>query len=190
MTEFETRTDQMRYDVNVDRTGSWSDEIYGNLKGIGFLWAELILLIAVILSLVLIIGGLVMVIKDDTDKYFRVRGRVVQPNCSAVPVLSEQSRSYKCYAIVSYRIQGREFNERIFLSGINSYVPGEPIDLLVLRTNPRNVQLATTGKGTVGWGMIGTAIVITFLAWINFTFAKRYRLYSATQGASALFSLF
>jgi hypothetical protein len=172
----------------------WGNEIYNGLNGVGLFKADLIMIIVLILAAVMIVVGIYMIGTNDSDKYLRVQGTVVQPNCVKAPPSYDAGgrgvENYKCNVVVTYKINGKVYGKNIYLVHPTSYSKGESIELMVLKTNHNDAMIATTDKATVGCIMVGVSIAAVALAYLNYYLTHNYRVFSVAQGTLTLVSLF
>jgi hypothetical protein len=179
---------------NSNPVTDWGNSLYDGASGVGVFKAELMMVVAIIVAALLVVMGLIMIMYNDDDKYLRIKGQVVQPNCVLSGMTKDTTgnptNNYKCNMSVKYIVNGKEYNKTIFVSGSANYIPNEPVDLVVLRSDFNNVQIAQMNMGTAGTLMISGAFAIVAAAYINYYLTHNYKVYAATQGVSTLTGLF
>lgn len=172
----------------------WGNTLYSGAEDIGVFKANLFMYIAVIVACVLIVIGLIMVSTDDSDKYMWVTGYVKQPNCTKASTMYDDKGhmidTYKCNIVVSYNIDGKVNSKKIYLTGNESYIKDEPIQLIVKKSDHNDVQLSYTTGYTVGGIMLIVSIVIVALAYLNYYLTHNYHLFAAAQGTTTVVGLF
>lgn len=172
----------------------WGNSLYDGAKGLGTFKADLGMVIALIVGCVLIIIGAYMAATDDSDQYLKVRGLVIAPNCVKSSIsYDDKGRvidNYKCNVVVTYKINGKVYSKKIYMTGSSSYIKDEPIDLIVSKMDYNNVQVASMDRASVGGVMVFVAIVVVALAYLNYYLTHNYKLFAAAQGANTVVGLF
>ena len=188
------RTSMLSSSINNPQVSDWGNTLYNGASDVGVFKADLTLIICLILSTILFVVGIYMIIYDDDEKYLRIKGVVVQPNCTVasktVDAKGISSTNYKCNVAVNYSINNKLYSKTIFTSGTTSYVKDEPVDLMILKTDYMNAQFAQMSNQSIGYILVLAAIGISGASYINYYLTHNYKLFAAAQGASAVAGLF
>jgi len=172
----------------------WSNSLYNSASGVGEFKADLVLFIGLIFSILLFVVGIYMILYDDDDKYLRIKGVVVQPNCTtSSSTIDNQGKTiinYKCNMSINYTINNKSYSKTIFTSGATSYVKDEPIDLMVLKSDYTNVQIAQMSGHTIGNIFILLAMLLSGASYLNYYLTHNYKIFAAAQGISTITGLF
>ncbi|VBB17695.1 hypothetical protein YASMINEVIRUS_158 [Yasminevirus sp. GU-2018] len=172
----------------------WGNTLYDGASGLGTFKADLGMVIALVVGCVLIVIGAYLVVTDDSDKYLRIKGVVVSPNCVKSSVSYDDKgravENFKCNMVVSYKINGKVYSKKIYMNSSSSYIKDEPIDLMVSKTDYQNVQLASMDKSTLGSVMVLIAVVVVALSYLNYYLTHNYKVFAAAQGANTVVGLF
>jgi len=179
---------------NTTRVDDWGNTIYDGLSGVGSFKADLIMIIALIVGLVLVVVGLYMVYMNDSDDYLNIKGYVIDPNCTKTSVnYDDKGRpidNYKCNVMVGYNINGRNYTKQMYLTNNSTYIKDEPINLSVSKKDYNNVQIDTMNKSTMGSVMLISALVLVGFAYLNYYLTHQYKIFAAAQGTNTLVGLF
>lgn len=172
----------------------WGSHLYNGASDVGTFKADLFMIIAVIIGFFMIAMGMYMVITDDSEKYIRVTGIVAQPNCVRSSVsYDDKGRAidnYKCNLAIDYKINGKTYTKKMYLSGKSSYVKDEPVELVIDKSNYENVKLASMTSSMIGGTMMVSAIVLFGIAYLNYYLTHNYKVFAAAQGAETIVGLF
>ena len=181
-------------DNSKTSVSDWGNHIYDGLGDVGTFKADLIMIIALILSAIFVVVGIYMIFHNDDNNYMRIKGIVSEPNCiktsSNVDKDGHQSDVFKCNLVVTYMIDTKTFSKKIYVTGGSSYIKDEPVDLMVLKTDYANAQLAFMGGSQMGSMFIGGALIVVALAYLNYYMTHNYRIFAASQGVNTIVSLF
>ena len=174
---------------------SIGDDVYDGLGGVGRFMTKLSLVVTIIAGLVLLVLGIYFVATDDDDKkYLKVKGTIIEPNCVSYVSSYDKNKNpvnmYKCNIVVTYNIEGKDFEKKLFVDSNKNYVKGEPVDLQVDKSNYENAKIAEMNKTYLGVILIIVAIVAGALSYLNYYLADKYKVYAAGQGASTIFNIF
>jgi hypothetical protein len=179
---------------NIKPITDWGNTLYKDAGDLGVFKADLIMIIAFIIASVMIVIGFVMVINGDDQEYIRIKGTVVEPNCTKSSTTYDDkgrmNESYKCNMLVAYSIEKKNLQNRIYVTGNEIYIKGEPIDLVIMKSNHNNVQLSYIDNVSYGSILIGSSVAIFAMAYLNYYLTRNYNLFAAAQGTSAIVSLF
>jgi hypothetical protein len=181
-------------DNSKSSVSDWGNHINSGLEGVGTFKADLIMVVGLILSAILIVVGIYMIFHNDDNNYIRIKGVVSEPNCTksstTVDKNGNQSDVFKCNLVVTYMIDSNTFSKKIYVSGGSSYIKDEPIDLMVLKSNHNDAQIAFMGGSQMGSMFIGAALTIVALSYLNYYMTHNYRIFAASQGVNTIVSLF
>lgn len=179
---------------NTGGVTDWGNEMYSGLSGVGTFTADLTMVIALIIGSVMIVVGIWMVATDDDDRYLRIQGSVTQPNCTKTSTSYDDkgkpTDQYKCNIVVAYKLDNNVYSKTIYMNGSSSYIVGEPISLMVSRSDHNDVQVASMSKGSTGCALFVVAPIIVALAYLNYYLTHNYRVYAAATGTKAIVGLF
>ena len=172
----------------------WGNELYSGAKDIGIFKADAIMVVALVVASVLVVLGFIMAVTDDSYKYQWVKGTIIEPNCTKASATYDDKgrkvKTYKCSMTVAYEIKGKVLQKKIYLTGNETYIKDEPIELVVMKSNPDNVQLAYTDGSTMGGMLFLSSVVIVALAYLNYYMSHKYSVFAVAQGTSTVFGLF
>lgn len=172
----------------------WGNTIYSGLGGIGMFRAIVSSIVVTIIGFVFIVVGLYMIMNDDSNSYARIQGTVVQPNCVKEFTSYDKNKrpidSYKCEITVTYKVNEVTYTNKMYLTGSSAYINGEPIDLMVRKDDPNNIQLGHINKASIGCIMVICALIIVGIVYLNYYLTYKYQLFAASQGASTIVDLF
>jgi hypothetical protein len=162
---------------------------YRELNDVGKFKANFGLVIGLILGFVFIVIGIYMMIHDDSDKYLRIKGVIIETNCIKSSTTFDSDgysiNKYKCNIVTVYKIDGNVYAKKMYIVGSNNYSENEPIDLMVLKKDYGNVQIATIDGTTTGCIFVAIALLIMGLTYLNYYFTYKYIVFVASQETSA-----
>jgi hypothetical protein len=179
--------------VTFSQSNDLGNNIYNNLCELGEFRTKLGLVFGIIIGIVLVIIGIYMILHDDSDDYIYIDGVVVQPNCSKSGTQTNKGSTidtYACNMIISYEIDKNKHSEQIYVAGNNNYIAGQPIKLMVKKSDHTKVSIAETSSTIIGYVLIGIAIFINSLIFLQYYLTNRYKVYAASQGASTIMDMF
>lgn len=140
----------------------------------------------IIIGILFIIVGIYMMFHDDSGKFLKVKGTIVDSTCvktftaydnEGYPITSD-----KCSIIVAYKIDGDVYSRKMYITGSNNYVKDEPVDLMILKTDKENVQIASVGDGTAfGCIFVTIALFIIVLAYIDYYITYKYKIFTLNK---------
>jgi hypothetical protein len=172
----------------------WPNNIYDGLSDLGLFKADLGMIIGLIIGLILIVLGIYLMVYDEDHKYLRITGQITQPNCvkssTTYDEYGKQTDSYKCNLNVTYQINGKTYSRKIYVSGTNNYINDEPISLMVMKDNHEDVQVAYMNRTTLASILFIVSILLIGICYLNFYVTHNYKVFSASQGANTIVSLF
>lgn len=170
---------------------------YTGLSDLGQFRADLGLIFSLVAALVLIVIGIYFLIYNDDDNYIRASGTVVEPVCTQETSTQQTSNGnhynttvYKCNLTVSYTINGAQYKSTFYTSGNSGYIKGQPVDLMVTKTDYNQAKLATMSSSTIASIMFCIAFSLVGLSYLNYYMTHQYKIYAAGQGASSIVGLF
>jgi hypothetical protein len=172
----------------------WGNTMYDGLSGVGTFKADLIMIIALIVGLVLVVIGIYMISTDDSDLYLKVKGLVVEPNCvKSSTTYDDKGRpidTYKCNILITYKVNGTAYSKKMYLAGQSNYIKDEPINLIIRKDDLENVQIESMNRTSMGSLMIIGSLVLVALAYLNYYLTHNYKIWAAAQGTETIVNLF
>ena len=180
--------------TNIKQDNHWGNTLYDGAGSIGIFMANFSMIIGIILAVFLAVMGIYIMINDYDDNYFRIQGKVTEPNCVKTSITyDDKGRSvdnYKCNSIVSYIIDNYTYFKNIYMTKTSFYIKDEPIDLMVLKKDHTDVKLSYINRTTIGCAAMIFAISIVGIAYLNYYLTYNYKMFAAAQGLSTLVGLF
>jgi hypothetical protein len=177
-----------------ESANDWGNTLYTGAQEIGVFKAELILAVGVVVASVMAVIALIMAFSDDSNKYIWLKGTIVEPNCTKTSVTYNDKghavETYKCNMTVEYKVNGNVYQKRLYLTGNETYIKDEPIGLVVMKSDPNNVQLSYTDGTTMAGMLFVSSIAIVSMAYLNYYMTNKYNLFAAAQGTSSVVGLF
>lgn len=156
-----------------------------NLSDIGEFKADFGIIIGLILGFLCVIIGIYVMIYDDSDKYLKIKGFIVETNCAKLSTAHDDKgysiNKYKCDIIVAYKIDGTVYSKTLYINGSNNYIVDEPIDLMVLKKDYESVQISTTDGTVIGCILVAIALSVICLTYLNYYLTYKYRIVVASQ---------
>jgi hypothetical protein len=175
--------------VDASSGSSLMSGVYKGTAGIGQFKASLGMIIAIVLGIILVLCGTYMVFYNDDDKYLPINGRILKTACvkkKSYDSNGRQSTSYKCNITVGYKVDGKSYSKALFVRSSEDYLVNEPIRLWVEKDNHESVQQAGMQSSTTGSMMIGGAIILLGVAYLNYYLTYRYEVFASAQGIGTI----
>lgn len=176
-----------------EKVSDWGNEAYSGLSSIGSFKANLSLICVGVISVVLIISGIYLISTNDDNKYVNVNGIVTEPGCTKTDTIRDKdgnvTNMYKCNLEIKYNYNNADVTKTIFTTRNTQYVKNEPIELMIDKNDPNNVQIATLKKSILGSILLAIAVVISGCAYLNYYMTNKYKIYAAAQGTSTVFDI-
>ena len=142
--------------------------------------ADLIIIIALIIGLVLVVIGIYMISTDDSDLYLKVQGLVVEPTCGESSMTYNDKGkpidTYECNIMITYKVNGTVYSKKTYLTGQSNYIKDEPINLIIRKDDFENVQIESMNKTSIGSLMIVGALFLVALAYLGYYLAHNYTI--------------
>jgi len=138
---------------------------------------RIFLVVSSILCVIAFIVGIYLVFKKDT--YVRIQGVVVSKTCTNTP---SPTQVQVCTYVVTYNVNGVQYNNSIDLN--QPYSVGNPVEIEYDTTNPNNIQNTRIKLMYIGFILIGFGLFFVGVAYINYYFASRSKVYALASGIS------
>jgi hypothetical protein len=114
---------------------SFGDEIYGGEATFGRIEAWIGAIMATLLNLAMIIGGIILVSSHEVYTG-KVQGTIIQTICSQSQI-QNQGTTYDCSLLVQYAVGGTQYVLSATISSPTNYLQGQFITVSYNPTNPR-----------------------------------------------------
>jgi hypothetical protein len=152
-----------------------------NLNDVGEFKANFGIIIGITLAFVFVVIGIFMMIRDDSDKYLKIKGFIVETNCDKLSRTYDNEgysiNKYICNIIVAYKIDGIVYSRKMYINGSNNYIVDEPIDLMVLKKDYESVQISTMDETTIGCIFVTIALSVICLTYLNYYLSYKYKTF-------------
>ena len=131
------------------------------------------LVISMIICFICLVFGIYLVFKKDN--YVSIQGVVVSKTCSNTP-------NQVCNYVISYNVNGIQYKNSIELN--QPYSVGNPVQIEYDTTNPNSIQNPRLKLIYIGFIVIGFGLFFLGVAYINYYFATRSKVYAVASGVS------
>lgn len=170
----------------------WGKELYEDVGWIGKVYANIGLVIAIIISIILLIAGIYMMANNKDAEYMNIVGIITKSECISEPPKDINTAATKrCRLNVEYNVNNVKYQKELYITGGNTvYLLNEPIELKVNRNNNSDAEVAGMGNFTIGLILIGVSLVILACGYFNYYLTHNSRLYAATSGVNNIVSIF
>jgi hypothetical protein len=131
------------------------------------------LVISMIICAICLVFGIYLVFKKDN--YVSIQGVVVSKTCSKTP-------NQVCTYVISYNVNGFQYQNSIELN--QPYSVGNPVQIEYDTTSPNSIQNPRLKLIYIGFIVIGFGLFFLGVAYINYYFATRSKVYAVASGVS------
>lgn len=181
--------------------GLLSDLYRGSIY-LGQFRASLGMIIAVILGIILTLSGIYLIIYNDDAQFLEIEGIVIGSEC-ATPTKYVHDYDYnykygtqnktattrKCNVTVRYEINNKIYSRPMFTNDSNIYMVGEPITILVDKTDFSHVRKYEMRSSTLGSIFISFAIVAVSIGYLNYYMTQNFDIFASAQGIGTVFDI-
>lgn len=161
-------------------------EVYSGMAEYGKIRSGISLVFVSIIALVFIIIGCYLVLKKETYTE-KVIGKIEKSDCTVI--IKGDNKSYNCSLEIKYKVNDIEYTLKTTTDSSTQYVSGNNIDVYVNKDNHSDASIQY-GTKTIGWIMIGIALIIWIGTALHFYFSMKYKGFAAFTGASDVASAF
>jgi hypothetical protein len=154
-------------------------EVYTGAATVGRVGAAAGAIIATVFSILMIIGGIILLI--HSGKYKRVTGSITSSDCT-IETLSQG----ECNIQVSYSVKGKEYEG--YIKSDTPYKKGDTLTIQYKVDDPHQIRHnRPLFFKPLGIGLIVAGVIICALSWLGFYLTMRYKAVGAVAGAADVF---
>lgn len=164
-------------EISINKIANKADDV-----SILDFWKDIGMITGIIFSLIMIICGIYYIMYDDNNNnYIIIKGKVIKNNCIKSKPFSNNIiyNRHHCSFVVGYKINGKTYTKELsrYRSSKLPYVTGRIIDLMVLKNNYDDVDIAKNDDSLIGTFFMCCAILIMMICYFNYFVKHKITLY-------------
>lgn len=166
---------------------SLGQSLYDDTASFGRFWALLGAIIATVIGLILIVGGIVALTRHVTPKE-KLTGTIaaINSNSQAGFTCPLNAGTFTCTLRIAFQYNGQPITVDYNYSGTSLYSVGQNVDVYIDANNPLHISLDPPMPGWAGWVMIIFGVAIAALGWFGYWMARRWKIAAAAQGVGGI----
>lgn len=150
------------------------DEIYSGAASFGVLYSLIGAVLATIIGIIMIIGGLYLLTKKV--EYDQVEGKILNLSCRNV-----ENNNQTCSINISYKYNDKEENKFINYTGKNTYIISQKLPVYINKnSNTASIEAPFPKWGAALLAIFGLIIIMS--GWFWYWASKKYKFVGAASG--------
>ena len=179
-------------DTKKENLGS---EIYSGAASFGRGMAIFGAVMSTLIGIGMVIGGIYILLHKDKSKHVlaTVVGCSIDgasgKDCCTSFVDYNGFRQYDCNLRLNYTVNGKEYNNPLYISSQRGYVSGDFLKISYDEKNPNSIKADVGYPYFLGWVLIGLAVLVIAGSWFWVWLTGRYKFAAAVGGARGAWDL-
>ena len=164
-------------------------ELYTGTADFGRIMAIIGAVIATLIGIGMIIGGIVA-LHHTTTRTAQVQGEVTNNN-PCTPTAVNNVVKYNCIIDVTFTLSAKVYTANFINNNSNiNYRKGDAITVYYDPKNPSDNGLLSDNSKIVGWVLLGIAPFIILFAWLWVYITRKSKVAAAAGGVASIFDMF